>query len=98
MHQYMIDINLPSYFDEEFISLIPSQRNLVDRLMQQGVLESYSLALDNSKLWITLNSKSESNVVKLMKTFPLIKYMKYTIFKLAFHNQASLKFPNLSLN
>ena len=98
MDQYMIDVNLPNYFDEQFISLIPSQRLLVDKLMQQGILESYCLSINHSKLWITINSKSDSNVETIMKSFPLIKYMKYTIFKLAFHNQANFKFPNLSLN
>ena len=33
MNQYMVDITLPEYLSEEFVSLIPFQRSQVNRLM-----------------------------------------------------------------
>jgi hypothetical protein len=34
--QYMVDLTLPSELSEDFIQKIPSQRNLVNRLIGEG--------------------------------------------------------------
>jgi hypothetical protein len=98
MDQYLIDIDFPEAPDDEFISLIPSQRTLINTYMHSGIVTSYSLSIDRSKLWVTIVANSEKEVGELLATFPLITYMVYSIHKLAFHNTAQYSMPPLSLN
>jgi hypothetical protein len=46
MNEYMIIVKFFVSFNEEFASLIPSQRTEVSRLMEKGILTSYSLSSD----------------------------------------------------
>jgi hypothetical protein len=98
MDQYLIDIDFPDEPDDEFISLIPSQRAMINSHMHNGVVTSYSLSIDRSKLWVTIVADSEKEVGEILATFPLITYMVYSIHKLAFHNTAQYSMPPLSLN
>jgi hypothetical protein len=98
MDQYLVDIDFPEAPDDEFISLIPSQRAMINTHMQSGIVTSYSLSIDRSKLWVTIVAESEQEVGDILATFPLIGYMVYSIHKLAFHNTAQYSMPPLSLN
>jgi len=95
----MIDINLPSDIDANFVALIPDQHQQMNDLMEEEVIKSYTLSLDRSKLWIVINAKSKSTVVGIVNDFPLARYIKATIYELALHNTtAYTKFPGISLN
>lgn len=98
MKQYMVDIDLPKEVSEEFISLIPTQREQVNKLMAEGKINSYTLSMDRSRLWIILTAKTDSDVFKLLATFPLRRYMDAKIYELAFHNTITAQFPQISLN
>ena len=98
MGQYLVQITLPEYLDEEFLALIPEQRAYADTLMGQGIIASYSLAMDRSTLWVVFNSTNEKNVVSAIDNFPIADYIDYEVVELAFHNSSSVVFPNLSLN
>lgn len=98
MDQYLVDIDFPEAPDDEFISLIPSQRTLINTHMHSGIVTSYSLSADRSKLWVTIVAENEQEVGDILGTFPLIGYMVYSIHKLAFHNTAQYSMPPLSLN
>lgn len=98
MSQYMAQITLPDSLDENFMALIPEHRAYVDQLMNDGIITSYSLALDRSTVWITFNSKNERAVTKIISSFPIADFIEYDILELAFHNSANVIFPSLSLN
>jgi muconolactone delta-isomerase len=98
MKQYIIDIDLPEQMDDEFVRMIPMQRQHINLLMQEGIITSYSLALDRSKLWVTIIAKNENEVASILKTFPLIHYFVYSIHELAFHNATTYSMPPISLN
>lgn len=98
MKQYMVDIDLPDTISEEFMSLIPQQRNQVNKLMLEGKINSYTLSLDRTKLWIILSAKSDGDVFRLLATFPLRRYMDAKIVELAFHNTNITEFTQISLN
>ncbi|MBC7450999.1 MAG: hypothetical protein H7259_05885 [Cytophagales bacterium] len=98
MDHYLIDIDLPEEPDDEYISLIPEQRAQINQLMQDGIVTSYSLSVDRSKLWATVVAENEREVGQILTTFPLIRYMVYSIHKLAFHNTAQYTMPPISLN
>jgi len=98
MSQFMAQITLPDFLDENFMALIPEHRTHVDQLMNDGIITSYSLALDRSTVWITFNSKNEKAVTKIIHSFPISDYIEFDILELAFHNSATVFFPSLSLN
>jgi len=98
MNHYYVEVSLPENFSEEFIRKIPKQRAVVDDWMKQGIIMNYALALDRSKLWIAMLSENETEVNKVIDTFPLRKYMKPEIFRLAFYQGVAPGIPSFSLN
>src|SRR5436190_21576941 len=95
--QYMVDINLPRRMSKEFMELIPEQRQKVSDLMEEGIVTSYSLSSNRSKVWVTIMGTSEEDVMDILTEFPLIKYMKVRIHELAF-NDMPTPMPQISLN
>jgi hypothetical protein len=98
MKQYIADIELPEVLSEEFLSLIPDQRKIVDELLSDGTIYFYSLAFDRSRLWVGVRAENEAEVWNILYTFPLIEYMNADIYELAFHNAEKLGVFELSLN
>lgn len=98
MSQFVIDINLPTALTQEFVSLIPKQRSVVNSLMQQGKILSYALSSDSAKLWVVMLAKNEEEVLDNLSKFPLLSYMRFNIHELAFHQSVSLGMPSLSMN
>ncbi len=94
----MIDITLPAEMTPEFISLIPRQREMVNRFMVEGKITCYSLSTDRQKLWIVANAESEYDVRMMLMKFPLVAYMSPEIHELMFHNNVSISFAQISLN
>ena len=98
MSTYKAEIELVSQFTPEFSKLIPEQRQKVDELMNAGLIVSYALAMDRSKLWIVFEAKNLEQVYDTLRTFPLYDYMKPDVFELAFYDSIHAGFPQLSLN
>jgi hypothetical protein len=98
MYEYMADIDLPTEFTEEFLLLIPSQRAMVNRLMNDGVISSYAVSIEKGKLWMIVLAEDESSVSGLIDSFPIADHIRYKIHRLTFHNSASFKMPSFSLN
>ena len=98
MRQYMIEIKLPEILSEEFLLLIPAQRMLISRLMHQGVIINYSLALETSKLWITMLAESEEKVITYLADMPIIGHVDTEIFELTFQNSNYMALNSFSVN
>ena len=98
MQQYMVDVKLPDELTEEMVLLIPAQRRKVNDYLGKGIIVSYTLALDRSKLWIVIAAKSEKDVKNIINSFPLKNFMHYKLHELAFSDQVSNVISTLSLN
>lgn len=98
MNNYMVDIQLPEIFSDDFVSLIPAQRAHIDQLLGDRVISSYTLSLDRSKLWATVPADSEEEVMDLLAEMPLMKFMRVDIYELAFHETSTMGIPHMSLN
>jgi len=94
----MAEIELPLPFDIKFVSLIPAQRELIDKLMKEKIITSYAVSLEKGKLWTTIFAASEENACEILSSFPIINFVKYKLNKLAFHNTIGLTLPQFSLN
>ena len=98
MKEYMISISFPEEWTEEFIDLIPSQRNHIDHLLSTGKVLSYSLAADRTMLWVVMLANNENDLLAMVSKFPLIKYMVIDYVELMFHNTSANSFPPLIYN
>ena len=96
-NQYLFDITLPGELTEDFVSLIPFQRTHIDSLMVKGVVTSYGLAADRSKVWVTMRAESEERAHEIVRSFPLYKFFTVRLYPLAFHNM-TLSLTNIFMN
>ncbi|MCI5083907.1 MAG: hypothetical protein MRY78_19575 [Saprospiraceae bacterium] len=85
---FMIEFELPEVLTEDFLELVPEQRDMVNRMLAEGQLKSYSLSLDRSTLWAVMAATSEFEVMELIAQMPLCDYMTPHISELMFHNGA----------
>lgn len=99
MKQFMINIDLPEYFDDKFLSKIPAQRKQISHLMNQNIIQSYSLSEEKDKVWIIVNAENEKDVKQALYTLPLIDWMSFHIHPLTLHQKAiKIQVPSFSLN
>ncbi len=97
--QYIVIITLPNEIDIEFMSLVPTHRAAINKLMQRGVILSYSLNMERTCLWIIMNVKEEEEIANILHRLPLHKYfLNYDVQLLMFHNTVSGTLPSISLN
>lgn len=85
----MVEFDLPDVFTEEFMALIPRQRYMVNQLMMEGAILSYSLSEDRSTLWAVMSAESEMELLDTIERLPLADYMSHQVKELMFHNAAS---------
>jgi len=98
LETFQVHIKLPDFFSKRFASLIPAQRERVTQLMEARVILNYALDMDRANLWITMQAKSESEIMDILATFPIIKFVKVEIFELAFFDSAPMGLPELIMN
>lgn len=94
----MADISLPELFTQTFMSLIPSQRAMVNRLIQEGTIRCYSLSMDRSHLWVVFTAESRDDAEELLATFPIMEHCSYVLKELMFHDMVTHELPRISLN
>jgi muconolactone delta-isomerase len=94
----MIIIRFITSFNEEFVDLLPNQRVQINRLMEKGIITSYSLSADRGTLWVTLLATSLEAVEKTLRMMPLFKFMRYDIIELMFHNSPVHAQMHFSMN
>lgn len=94
---FMIEFDLPEAPNEEFFSLVPRQRYMINHLMAEGKVKSYSLATDRSRLWMIAEADSEFEVMEMIADMPLSPYMTPLVSELMFHNAYEILVP-FSLN
>lgn len=99
MTSYMVEIDLPDNYTEEFEQRIPHQRFMVNKLMEKGTIISYSLALDKGKLWVTALAASKTQIRNMISSMPLYDFfVEYMIHELMFSESMQPTMPQPSLN
>ncbi len=96
--EYMVEVNLPLPFDKQFLSLIPKQMETVRKLMNERIISSYAVSLEEGKLWTTIFAESVDEVTDILMEFPIINHIDFKISKLAFHENINMALPQFSLN
>lgn len=94
----MIEVNMPKEPPTEFYMLIPSQRDMVVDYMDKGIIISYGLSDDRSRLWVVVVAGNKEEVMAITEKFPMNEYMTFQVEELMFYNNSKHKLPELSLN
>lgn len=98
MNYFMVNIILPEEVDDEFILLLPEQKVFVKSLMSKGLITSYSLSDDRSRLWVIFKGREQNHVRGLLSCFPIIEKVIYEIVPLVSHYDNSKIIQSISLN
>ena len=99
MTSYMVEIDLPDNYTEEFEQRIPHQRFMVNKLMEKGTILSYSLAADKGKLWIITHAASKTQVRNMISSMPLYDFfIEYIIHELMYSETVQVSIHQPSLN
>lgn len=94
----MVHIRLPEVFTFEFYALIPKQRELVNQLLEQHKVLNYSLDMQRKQIWAVFEVEDQQELLKLLRSFPIIDEVEVEIHELAFHNTAPVDLPDVILN
>lgn len=84
-------------FSLEMEEMVPRQRLVVDRLFDQGVLITYTMAADRTKLWAVFQADNESELLAYIESLPMTLYCDYTYNEIMFHDSSQF-IPSISLN
>jgi len=95
---YLAHLSLPEIFTPELMALIPKHRTLINELMEKNIIRSYSLDMERHNVWAFIDAKSEQEVMDILSSFPIIKFVKPTIHELAFYDTAPHGLPELIMN
>ena len=97
--QYIVTVELPDEMTMEFMTLVPSHRARINKMMQRGLMLSYSLNMERTRLWMIFNVKEAEEVERILHSLPLhAHFLSYDIQLLMFHNATSGALPSISLN
>lgn len=88
--QYMVEFDLPDPFPTEFMAQIPEQRTVINYLLAEGKIKSYSLSIDRSRLWTVFVAQSEFEVLEIIAQWPLAEWLTPEIEELMFHNSSDM--------
>jgi hypothetical protein len=95
---FLVHIGLPDIFTPEFMALIPKHRAIVNDLLEEKIIVSYSLDMERQNVWAFISAKNEQEVMDILSTFPIIRDVKIQIHELAFHETTPIGLPELNMN
>jgi len=99
MPTFVVSLRLPESFDEDFIALIPTHRQFINKLLAEHVIESYAISADRSRGWVTINGDDAASVRAIVAQFPLYEYLRQIeVDELFIFDSAAARFPRISLN
>ncbi|MBC7863507.1 MAG: hypothetical protein IAF38_11060, partial [Bacteroidia bacterium] len=84
MNIFQVNISLPKHPSDDFVSLLPNQRRIINELLQKKILESFALSADKTKAWAAVNADTAEEVKEIFSRFPLIRYMRIEILQLSY--------------
>ena len=99
MPTFVVSMQLPESFNDDFMALIPRHRAFISRLLDEKVIETYAISSDRSRGWVTLHGDDEAAVRDMVERFPLYAYLHgVEIDELFIFDTVASPFPHINLN
>ena len=93
----MVEFDIPHPLTEDFLDLVPEQREVIDDLFSRGELLSYTVSSNRRRVWAVIVTENESKLLNLIDELPMTSYMDYDYNELMFYNTVH-QMPAMSLN
>jgi muconolactone delta-isomerase len=97
MSVFLVESELPS-ITQEFMSLLPQHREVVNRLFAEGKLLMYAVNEGRTKWWCSVKAEDEFEVMDVLSQMPLIRFLNPQISSLMSYNGTEQLLPGISLN
>lgn len=99
MAKFVVTIELPAYFDEDFVALIPRHWAFITQLIDQSVIETYAISADRTRGWVTMNGNDAHEIREVVGRFPLFRFFTgVEVNELFIYDSRAFRFPKLSPN
>ncbi|GAA3950262.1 hypothetical protein [Hymenobacter algoricola] len=99
MARFVVTVRFPESFNEDFIALIPQHRALINRLIEENVVEAYAISASRTRGWITMNGLSADIIRTVVEQFPLYRFFEQVeVDELFVFDSMASRFPRISLN
>lgn len=86
----MAIFDLPAVWPAGLVNAIPAQRMLVNKLLAKGIVKSYSVSADRTKVWMVLVvDDNQLAIDNIISGFPILPYVDYHWEPLLFTNDSS---------
>jgi hypothetical protein len=86
------------HLTEAFMSKVPAHRAVIDNLINEHIIESYTVSLVSERSWIVMNANSEDEVMDYLRRSPLFDEWEIEIEELFVYDSIHLRWPETSLN
>ena len=84
--------------DDQFMSLVPAHRLLINNLIDTGTIDYYSVSMETQRCWIIVNAADKKGVEDYLVKSPLYKYWTIEIDELFVYDSQTYRLPALQLN
>lgn len=96
LNKYQVTIHFE--MDEQFMTLVPPHRVLINDLIEKNIIDSYAVSLETQRSWITINAATKAEAKKILAKSPLFKYWTIEIDDIYVYDGQIYRFPALQLN
>ncbi len=84
--------------DDDFMSFLPGHRELMARLIDRIIIDSYMVSIESRTVWATFNAATKEEVMSHLRKSPLYKYWNYSIEELLIFDGHLYRLPTFQLN
>ena len=95
-YKYIVEYILNPLTDD-IVQDIAENNSAIRKLMENGVLVSYFLSEDVSRVWMIFDVETEIELISYLDVFPLTNVANYKITKLLHHTHAFTS-PGMNMN
>jgi hypothetical protein len=96
MKKYMVVATFE--WHDELMQHIPGHRKVIDRLIEKGTIESYTVSMEAQTAWITIIAKDKSAVHRMLRPSPLYAHLTLEIAELMWWDGKPFRLPALVMN
>ena len=96
MNKYLVAAEFE--WNEEAMQIIQEHRTYINSLIEEQVIEHYTVGMEVQTVWITINAKSKAEVNTILSKTPFNKYWTLNVHELIIWDGQTYRLPVVQLN
>jgi muconolactone delta-isomerase len=96
MKKFQVSIKFT--MDDEFMTHLPQHRQIINNLIEKGIIDHYVVSMQSMSAWITFTADSRAAVKNFLASSPLSQYWNYVIDELFVIDGYQYRLPAVQLN